>query len=128
MLMTANLPCCAWAVNVTANASTGQRNTFFTVRLLISKIILFYPIRPALECPANGKAEHSRALGAIRQHRSDGADGVVIGGRVREIRLIGYNGRGQSAFKAGGIVSPIDAEWGVHNRHQNLEFQTGGSA
>src|SRR5580658_728232 len=45
MLMIANLPCCACAVNVTAKASTGHTNSFFTMKLLNSKIILFYPIR-----------------------------------------------------------------------------------
>src|SRR5580698_7942178 len=117
MLMTANLPCCAWAVNVTANASTGHRNNLlFTVRLLLSKIILFYPIRRVLKRPANRKTEHSRALSAIGQNRSDGTDGVGIGGCIREVRSVGDNGRRQRTFKARGIISPKDTEGGVHHR------------
>src|ERR1700679_2907221 len=113
MLMTANLPCCAWAVNVTARASTGHTNSLhFTVRLILSKIILFYPIRPALECPANREAEHGRSLGAVRQYRSDGTDGVRVGGRIREVRSIGDDGRRQSAFEASWVIGPKDTEWG----------------
>src|SRR5580698_5040392 len=129
MLITANLPCCAWAVNVRANARTGHTNTLlFTVRLLISKVIIVYPIGLALECPAYGKTEHGRALDAIGQYRSNRVDGVVIRSCVRKIRSVGNYGRRQRAFETGGIVSPIDAEWRVHHRHQNLKFQPGGGA
>src|SRR3972149_4314538 len=79
---------------------------------------------PLLKRPANCEAEGARGFG-VWAGRAKSVHGALIGGLIGEESAVHQRARGNVGVQAQGIVRPIDAEWRVDDRQDDLQLQTG---